>query len=195
MTNPIHAYGHINHDASVTGGFIYRGTQFPSEYRGDYFFADYAQNWIRRLTIDGAGNVTAVRNFEPADGAPRRPLRRHRRAHRGPRRLTLVRRRRPVPVQQRGRRATIRNVNANQPPTAHIAADDDSGPAPHRVRFTSTGSADPEGQPLTYTWDFGDGEQLHRRRARARLRRQRALHGPADRLRRDAVPRCRSRSR
>ena len=49
MTNPIHAYGHINHDASVTGGFIYRGTQFPSEFHGDYFFADYAQNWIRRL--------------------------------------------------------------------------------------------------------------------------------------------------
>ena len=69
MTNPIHTYAHIDHDASITGGFVYRGTQFPAEYRGDYFFADYAQNWIKRLTFDANGNVTAVRNFEPPNGA------------------------------------------------------------------------------------------------------------------------------
>ena len=53
----------------ITGGFVYHGTQFPSSYQGSYFFADYTQNWIRRLTLDANGNVTGVFNFEPADGS------------------------------------------------------------------------------------------------------------------------------
>jgi PKD repeat protein len=31
--------------------------------------------------------------------------------------------------------------------------------APLGVAFSSAGSSDPEGQPLTYRWDFGDGSQ------------------------------------
>ena len=45
------------------------GRQFPSGYQGSYFFADYTQNWIKRLTLDATGNVTGVFNFEPADGS------------------------------------------------------------------------------------------------------------------------------
>ena len=48
---------------------MYHGTQFPSGYQGSYFFADYTQNWIKRLTFDANGNVTGVFNFEPADGS------------------------------------------------------------------------------------------------------------------------------
>ena len=43
--------------------------QFPSRYQGSYFFADYAQNWIKRLTFDANGNVNGVFNFEPPDGS------------------------------------------------------------------------------------------------------------------------------
>jgi hypothetical protein len=52
-------------DAAVTGGFVYHGSPFPSGIRGDYFFADYAQNWIKRMTFDVNGNVTGVFPFEP----------------------------------------------------------------------------------------------------------------------------------
>ena len=45
---------------------------------GSYFFADYAQNWIRRLTFDASGNVSGVFNFEPHRRLGRRPVRRHR---------------------------------------------------------------------------------------------------------------------
>ena len=55
------------------GGFVYHGTQFPSTYQGSYFFADYAQNTIKRLTFDANGNVNGVFNFEPANGAPDGP--------------------------------------------------------------------------------------------------------------------------
>ena len=68
-TNPIYSYAHNGRDAAITGGFVYHGTQFPSSYQGSYFFADYAQNWIKRLTFDANGNVSGVFNFEPANGA------------------------------------------------------------------------------------------------------------------------------
>ena len=69
ITDPIHSYPHLGRDACVTGGFVYRGSQFPSEYRGSYFFGDYVQNTIKRLTFDAGGNVTGVIDFWPADGA------------------------------------------------------------------------------------------------------------------------------
>ena len=45
-------------------------TQFPSAYEGSYFFADYAQNRIKRLTFDANGNVNGVFNFEPPTALP-----------------------------------------------------------------------------------------------------------------------------
>ena len=40
---------------------------------------------------------------------------------------------------------------------ALVSANPTSGPAPLDVNFSSAGSNDPEGQPITYSWDFGDG--------------------------------------
>ena len=47
---------------------------------------------------------------------------------------------------------------ANQPPTAVVTATPTSGPVPLTVSFDGTGSSDPEGRPLSYSWDLnGDG--------------------------------------
>jgi len=44
----------------------------------------------------------------------------------------------------------------NTAPTAAAAATPTSGTAPLTVAFSSTGSSDPEGTTLTYSWAFGD---------------------------------------
>jgi glucose/arabinose dehydrogenase len=157
MTNPAYSYDHDSGDASVTGGFVYRGSQFPSEYRGDYFFADYAQNWIKRLSFDAAGNVTAVRDFEPPDGERDGPYGDIVALAQGPDGSLWYLDAGPFAEDNAGSARRIRNVAADQPPTARAAADRTSGPAPLTVAFSSAGSADPEGRPLTYRWGFGDG--------------------------------------
>ena len=45
----------------------------------------------------------------------------------------------------------------NQAPTATFTATPPTGNAPLSVFFDATGSSDPDGQILSYAWDFGDG--------------------------------------
>ncbi|WP_230860829.1 carbohydrate-binding protein, partial [Actinoplanes aureus] len=45
----------------------------------------------------------------------------------------------------------------NRAPVAAASADKTSGQAPLTVTFSSAGSSDPEGGPLTFAWNFGDG--------------------------------------
>jgi PKD repeat protein len=55
---------------------------------------------------------------------------------------------------------TIRRIqftSGNQAPNAVIQATPLSGAAPLTVTFSSVGSSDPDGDPITYSWNFGDG--------------------------------------
>lgn len=49
------------------------------------------------------------------------------------------------------------SVIQNLPPVAAIAGVPNSGLAPLTVSFNASGSTDPEGDPLSFDWDFGDG--------------------------------------
>ncbi|MBI3337452.1 MAG: PQQ-dependent sugar dehydrogenase [Candidatus Staskawiczbacteria bacterium] len=157
--SPVYFYPHNGRDASITGGFVYHGSQFPSSYQGSYFFADYTQNWIRRLTFDANGNVNGVFNFEPVDGSVDGPYGDIVYLAEGPDGamyyvdlgysdiggtfgISKIRR--------------IRYIQSNLPPVSVASADITQGPAPLTVNFSSAGSSDPEGQPITYLWTFGD---------------------------------------
>jgi glucose/arabinose dehydrogenase/PKD repeat protein len=159
MTNPWFTYPHAGRDASITGGFVYRGSQFPAEYRGSYFYGDYVQNWIRGLRLNGDGSIQQPFNFEPADGASDGPYGEI---------VDLL----PGPdgslyyvdlgtswegSTQPGTVRRIRYLQANQAPVAFASGTPTSGAVPLEVAFSSAGTNDPEGQPLTYAWDFGDG--------------------------------------
>ena len=49
-------------------------------------------------------------------------------------------------------------IQGNRAPIAQFSTDKTSGPVPLTVAFDSTGSRDPDGQPVTFAWDFdGNG--------------------------------------
>ncbi len=60
LTDPIFEYGRAM-GATVTGGFVYRGTSLGAALRGRYFFADFSfgRVWSLALALDPAGEATA----------------------------------------------------------------------------------------------------------------------------------------
>lgn len=55
---PIHEYQHENGRCSITGGYVYRGQQFPALV-GNYFFGDYCTGEMWALTPDSDGGWAA----------------------------------------------------------------------------------------------------------------------------------------
>ncbi len=51
MTFPVAAYDHSGGKCSITGGYVYRGIQYPA-LQGRYFFADYCSTQIGSLNPD-----------------------------------------------------------------------------------------------------------------------------------------------
>jgi len=61
LTLPVHSYGTNEGGAcSVTGGFVYRGSQVPS-LQGRYLFGDFCAGFVRALTLSGE-EITSVDN-------------------------------------------------------------------------------------------------------------------------------------
>lgn len=62
LIDPIFEYDH-SVGASITGGYVYRGTALGSEYQGRYFFADFIRGrvWSIALVVDpGTGEARAT---------------------------------------------------------------------------------------------------------------------------------------
>jgi glucose/sorbosone dehydrogenase len=77
LTLPVVEYDHSQGDCSITGGFIYRGTQFP-RMRGVYFYGDYCSGriwglqhtgttWQSTLLYDAPFNVTTFGEDEAGE--------------------------------------------------------------------------------------------------------------------------------
>jgi glucose/arabinose dehydrogenase len=138
VTPPLHTYSHAVGAAVIAGAF-YNAAQYPLQYQGNFFIADYVAGWIRRLVFDASGNVSSVQPF--ATGI------------KGPVALELGRDGALYCVEfNTGRVIRIRSSG----PQAVASATPTSGPSPLTVQFSSAGSQSPAGTP-TYAWDFGDG--------------------------------------
>ena len=141
VTFPIYLYSHPSGDGfSITGGVFYTDDEYPSQYQENYFFADYVNSWIRRAIFDEDHNLIEVRDFATDAEGP---------VHftQGPNGLLYY-----VALND----GELRRIRFNGP-HATAAADPTSGYSPLEVSFSSAGSFDPNGQDLTYFWDFDDG--------------------------------------
>jgi glucose/arabinose dehydrogenase len=141
VTPPLYTYSHDGTGGStVIGGAFYTGTQYPELYRGNFFFADYTFRWIRRMVFDADDNVGGVVTFATnIDGPVSLEL--------GPDGLLYY-------VEFNSGR--VRRILYNGP-VARASATPTSGYSPLTVSFSSDGTLNPAGGPLTYAWDFGDG--------------------------------------
>ncbi len=158
--SPMHTYPHAGLDASVTGGFVYRGGNFPLPYKDSYFYGDYVRNWIKGLILDPVtGEKVGEFNFEPDDGINNGPYGEIVDLKQGPDGALYY-----VDIgisweggSNPGTVRRIRYVANNQPPViSQVTASPTSGQSPLTVSF-SVSAYDPENEPLTYSWDFGDG--------------------------------------
>lgn len=148
VTPPLFAYAHGGSGASVQAGCFYSATRWPEPYRGALFFADYNRDFIRYLTIDEQGRATEhafAEDLSPSGGPVQVLL--------GPDGELWY-------VIYDGAASHVKRLRwtpGNAPPLAVASASPTSGPAPLSVRFSSEGSTDPDGDPLAFAWDFGDG--------------------------------------
>ena len=141
--NPIHAYNHDNLSSAVTGGPVYRGSNFPTSYQGSLFFGDYARGFIKRISLDAQGNSLGAFDFDLSAGSvvdlkvgPDGALYY----------ITYI----------PGRLVKVSYSLGNSSPIANATADQTKGIEPLTVNFSSAGSSDPDNNPLTYSWNFGD---------------------------------------
>jgi glucose/arabinose dehydrogenase/PKD repeat protein len=139
--------------SSVTGVAFYQGGSYPTQYNGALFFADHTRNeiWAMLPGTNGLPDPSRLQSFVGVDstgGAAGHPVD----LKIGPGGDLFY-----VDMDD-GTVHRITYTAANQPPTARITANPTNGPVPLSVSFDGTGSSDPEGRPLSYSWDLnGDG--------------------------------------
>ena len=143
--NPI--YVHVrgpdpDQGCAITGGAFHNGSQFPAEYADNYFIIDYCRTWLRHLRVDDSPATFPLAipessvdlKFAP-DGS--------------------------LYVLGHGAgtisRITYVATGQNRNPVARATATPMSGLAPLTVAFNAATSSDPDGDPLSFAWAFGDG--------------------------------------
>jgi PKD repeat protein len=146
VTAPLVYYSHNGSTAAMTAGTFYTGSSYPGPYQGAFFYGDFSANLLRTLRVDANDAVVpgSLADFHlDADGPVDIEM--------GPDGMIYY-----VAISANEVRR-IRYTLGNTPPTANASATPTSGGAPLSVQFSSTGSQDPDGDPITFDWDFGDG--------------------------------------
>lgn len=137
--------------SSITGVAFYEGTVYPERYRGALFFADYAQKFIRYLVFDENGKPTA-NNFAKEVGSNLGAVE----LFSGPDKNIYA-----VYIDLKTRTSQVRRFKAvgggNSSPVVKASVSPSSGAVPLVVNALASQSYDPDGQSVSFLWDFGDG--------------------------------------
>lgn len=130
--------------------------RYPDYYNGKLFIYEWTRDWIMAVTMDKEGDLQTIEPFMP-----------HTRFHHisdmeaGPDgQLYIV---------EYGEQWRHKNANAalsviaynggNRAPAAALEADITAGALPLTVHFSAEHAVDPDGDKLSYSWDFGAGKK------------------------------------
>ncbi|CAM3893725.1 ThuA domain-containing protein [Kibdelosporangium persicum] len=143
---------------SPMGGPVYRydannpsPTKFPQYFDGKNFAYEWDRGWIKEITVGANGERGAIKPFMDS--------------------MTLVR---PMNIEfgpdgslyvldygtgyfggsPESAIYRIDYTKGTRTPVVKLTADKTSGPGPLTVNFDPAGTTDPDGQPITYAWDF-----------------------------------------
>ncbi len=145
---------------SPMGGPVYRynsanpsTVKFPQAFDGHFFAAEFGRGWVKDIAVNADGSPGLIQNF-PWTGKQVIDL------AFGPNGALYILDYGTGYFNGDANSALYRIeyvAGTNRAPTARASANKTSGQAPLAVTFSSAGSSDPEGQALTYSWNFGDG--------------------------------------
>ncbi|UMP03203.1 PQQ-dependent sugar dehydrogenase [Amycolatopsis sp. EV170708-02-1] len=147
-TPPMLAVRHgqgVDNGNSITAGIVYNGESYPEEYRGAYFFGDYATQKLWTAKYDTQGRVVRPQETPPkftGIGGPVKFLA----AANGDIVYADI---------YSGLLRRLSYTTGNKAPVA--VATSETNPETRTVTFDGSGSYDFDGDQLTYEWDFGDG--------------------------------------
>ncbi|MCB9810813.1 MAG: PQQ-dependent sugar dehydrogenase [Candidatus Nomurabacteria bacterium] len=144
-TSPLYTYPHNSAGAgSITAGAFFSNSAYPANYETSILIGDYAQMWLKRMVLDAAGNLVSVENFS---GGMTWPVEITNGLDGSIYYLDIV----------TGNLMRVTHTNGNRRPVVQLSANPISGLTPLSVDFSTAGTADPDGDAITYAWDFGDG--------------------------------------
>ena len=127
----------------IIGGFFYEGSLLPELFQGAYMTANYGGG-LRFITLNEENNIDGIyllpggfkdmhhMAYNPADECI-------------------------YYMSYNNFRIYRICYGGNPPPRAILETDLQYGPSPLTIQFDASASEDPQGEPLSFFWEFGDG--------------------------------------
>lgn len=151
MKDPIIAYAHADGMCAITGGAFVTGV-WPMPYTNNYFFGDWCRNAIFVLASDGIQGLKPTIFYTPSQ-------------QNGIVSMAFDIASKSLYYVQSDwtlTQNTIRRIrfsdSANRAPVGVVTASSPNyGGTPFTVTLSSEGSFDPDDDPISLQWDFGDG--------------------------------------
>jgi glucose/arabinose dehydrogenase len=143
---PLWAYQHAGAGASITAGMFYTGSTYPTAYRDSLFFGDYVRGQLWTMATDASAHLTRVPEAAGLAGDVGGPVA----FHPGPNGDVTY-----ADILTGNVRRLVYGAG-NRPPVAAFTTSAD--PTTRTVSFSSGDSYDLDGDELSFSWDFGDGQ-------------------------------------
>ncbi len=127
----------------IINGTYYQADNFPEKYKNRLFFADY-NGWMKIMDFDSLGHPVKIEDFHEGIGNI---------VH------LDVNPKNGCLYYTKYKEKELHKIcyGTDPAPVIHLQVDRDHGPSPLSVQFDASKTKDPEGQPIRFFWDFGDG--------------------------------------